>query len=291
MKKTLIIAASLTILAAAGWFGATAYANSIARQQIDKELLEARDTADIRYDDVDVNLMTKSVSIKDVSIAPPQGGEPILVEEVVVNEFDQDSAVPAFLSARIIGAEINVDALGEFGAGIRQLGYPQIVKISSDVSYRYDDLARELEVRDLSLEAADVGTLEARFKIGNFQLGSGQEALFRLMFGYPNILIHGAELSFSDNSLVKRVMQQRGREEGTSSEEATANVLAEVDAQIAATNDPLGKDILSQFRQFIDSPDTFSVTVQPEAPLKIRDIPRSSDPVNIARMLNLQVKG
>ena len=188
MKKPLIIAASLTILAAAGWFGATAYANSIARQQIDKELLEARDTADIRYDDVDVNLMTKSVSIKDVSIAPPQGGEPILVEEVVVNEFDQDSAVPAFLSARIIGAEINVDALGEIGAGIRQLGYPQIVKISSDVSYRYDDLARELELRDLSLEAADVGTLEARFKIGNFQLGSGEEALHKARTLRPQLI-------------------------------------------------------------------------------------------------------
>ena len=291
MKKPLIIAASLAALAAAGWFSATAYANNIARQQIDKELLEARDTADIRYDDVDVNLITQSVSIKDVSIAPPQGGEPIQIEEVVVDEFDQGSSIPAFLSARIIGAEINVDALGELGAGIRQLGYPQIVKISSDVSYRYDDLERELEVRDLSLDAADAGKLKTRFKIGNVQLGGGQEVLFRLMFGYPNILIHSAELSFSDSSLVERVMQQRGREEGTTTEEATARTLAELDAQITATNDPLGKDILSQFRKFIDSPDTFSVTVQPESPLKIRDIPRSSDPVNIARILNLQVKG
>lgn len=291
MKNPLIIVAGLTALAGAAWFGATAYANNLARQQIDQELLDARDLADIQYDDVQVDLLTRSVSLKHVSIAPANGGEPVLIEELILDEFDQSSDIPSFLSAKILGAQVNAASLGELGDRIRELGYPETLSLNSDISYRYDDLGRELDINNLSLSADDAGTLNARLKLGNIQLGTDEMAFFRLIFGYPNLLVHGAELTFTDRSLVERIMQQRGKAEGLTGDQATNKTLAALDVEIANTKDPLGKEILSQFRRFIASPDTFSVTVQPEQPLKIRDIPRSADPVDIARMLNLQVKG
>ncbi|MDO6461926.1 hypothetical protein Q4485_14540 [Granulosicoccaceae sp. 1_MG-2023] len=292
MKPISLFFSVATLAAGAAWIGADAYAESEARKRIDQRIAQMQDVAEIRYEDVDVNLLSRDVSLHGVSVRPRQSREALLIERVVIDEFDSNATdVPAFMSLQLHKAEIATASLGTLGAGLRELDYPDKVNISLTADYHYDRRERQLDIRRLEFDLADAGSLSLALKLSNIELGSDETSLMRLLFGYRNLIIHNAELRLQDNSLAERILQQQAEEQGISADQVRSNALAALDARIADSEDPLSRETLTQLRQFIAEPDTLSASIRPEQPLKIRNIPRRADPLTIARMLNLQIKG
>ncbi len=291
MNRKLIAAVGLGVVLLGVYFVVQLYADNAAEKELNAAIENAEGLADIAYDDVHVDLISRDVRISDIRIVQKGGAqsENVRINEVIIRDMDTESEdMPAFMNFECSGIVLDIKELGKDARGFREMGYTETLLLNLIVDYRYDKEKKMLDIRKLGIGADNMGELELHLRLGNILLDPDQ--LIALLFTYPQITIHEAGIGYQDDSLAERMMQVSARERNMEMKEYQAELLREVDQEIEQETDPFTRNALNEIREFIRDPDSFTISVSPPNPQPLGSLLQVPEPRDIIKLLNVQVE-
>jgi len=288
VNKKIVIGLGLLVVLVGGYFGATKYVSNVAAKKVDDVVVKMSGNVDIRYKDVTANLFNKQVVISDVTVAPVGSTEKTHIAKITISGIDTDSATPAFLQMSVDGIEVNLATLGEDAKALTDLGYTDKIVCDFSMDYAFNKEKRELNIKNISLGAKDAGEINVSMRLGNVSLDPKEAA--GLLFTYPKVILYDLKVTYTDASLVGRIMQSEAKKQQKDVAEVKKNLIADIDAAIASQQDDFAKSALTAVKQFINAPKMLSISATPEKPVLLERLMRAGSPKETIDLLHLQVK-
>ncbi len=183
---------------------------------------------------------------------------------------------------------------------LRDLGYDELV---FGLLYRseFDPASGAFELADLSVGIEDMGEFTMRLSISDIPFTEGmtdQTTDALLADGFVTSVLERARmgagaLSFRNQGLIERLIQQGAARTELSTEDYMAEVMAELQARrLEAASAPLATQSFDALINFLEDPRVISVTVAPDAPVPFSQmvVAMQINPILLVEMLNLQVR-
>ena len=222
-------------------------------------------------------------TVKDVSITPVGSSDPIKVDEVVLYDFDQKDDVPTYMNFALKGIALDLATMEENGANLVELGYEGMLSGDFSTEYEYDEASQTVRLKKIEMGAEDFGTGEFNMELANVSLDEDAIATFPLsLFGAEFI---NAKITYEDDSFVERILKSGAEAEGITLEEAKEALIADLEAE--ADGDALPENFVAEMKDFINNPDSFSMTFSPEQPVPFSSFLELSTPEAVVDRLNV----
>lgn len=281
---TLIVA----VVVAAGFFGFKAYADKQAEEKVRDSFDKMKEVMDVRYRDVSVDLLTRNVRIKGLSMTPKGEARSVTVEEVILYDADDKNAIPHFIHMAANGFEVPVADLGESAEPMKDMGYERI-RATLEVDYAYDPEKKRLHLKKWIGGAEDVGVIEVAFRIGNFDMAAVKNPL-AFLFSLPQMAIQDAKVTYQDDSLVDRVIARAAREQGMDAAAIKGRFNEQIDREIQRESDAFTREALTAIKGFVNAPEHIAIAAEPEQPVSLELLMNARDPKDVIRLLNVTVR-
>ncbi|MFH1102405.1 MAG: hypothetical protein V1714_01380 [Pseudomonadota bacterium] len=287
-KRRFIAAAAIAAgVIMAGYFGVKFHLEKIARQKVEEVISKTSGLMEIDYRKVSVNLIGLNTHVKDVTVKATGEKEGIQIDEITVYKARAGKDKSLDVHIALNGISVHADQLIEDHDTVRDLGY-QNIKADMEVDYEYDDRKREFRLNTLRLGAKEIGDIDFSFRLTNIELDPEKMAL--MLFTFPLIEINEAELSYTDDSLVRRLLNFYARKEGKTVDETIRQLTVKMDEEIARANDPLVTQSIEAVKKFINKPNKIMVSLSPKEPVSIgslRDLVYQNEYI---KLLNIRIR-
>jgi hypothetical protein len=284
-RKTVVISILIAVLLA-GHAGIKSLANRIAKEKLNEAIKAIAFYADLSYEKVSVDLFGFNAHIKNIIITPVDSLDTITIEELIIYTMDGNNEIPQFM--HIILQGIHTESEGNIESYLRRLGYDEKIKMDMELDYRYHELERELHLNHLSYGSNSIGTINLNYHISNFDLDF--ERLLTASPPFPDILIHRAELSFQDTSLVSHFLQKKAAEEKKEIAEVVQEITDAIDGLIADTDGALKKESLEALKNFVKIPEQIFIFIDPKEPISLDRVLNIKNLDEALSLLNAKVK-
>ncbi|EDX84519.1 hypothetical protein S7335_2216 [Synechococcus sp. PCC 7335] len=265
--------------------GGKLWVSRSAAKEVDKAIADVSDYVDVDYRKVDVSLLGRGTTLKDVVVTPIASGNAIRVDEMTLYRYEDEDQVPTYLNMAIRGIELDETALGENAEMFSELGYGKEISATVITEYEYEADDRTVELKQLKLGADQVGDMEMTLELGNIALD--QSTLNSLPFSLFGAQFEGAKITYEDDSFVKRLFETTAAAEGISVEEVKAEAIAGLESEVANGN-TLSPEFIEEMKDFINDPDSFAITFAPEEPVPLSAFITISGPEDLIELLNVQ---
>ena len=283
---------------AVSYVGAKLYMTDKVEKQLDAKIIEMQPMLDVKYGDLSVEPITQRIQLHNVVLTPADGsGNPITINEITVNELDTSSEFPTALDFVLNGISISIDDIEPQTADrLKALGYSDDLLISLSTKYTYVDNVMDWQ---FGLSAEDMGKMEYSLNIANFEFDPKQP--LTLLFSYPNYQLNSAELTYTDQSLVNRIMKQEAENSAISVEELKQRLSDKINAILAADLETsnkmsdaelnVAKNAAEAFIKFINDPQSITISINPEQAVTLGEITQTQhDPAKLITLLNMAFK-
>ena len=283
---------------AVSYVGGKLYMTDKVEKQLDAKIIEMQPMLDVKYGDLSVEPITQRIQLHNVVLTPADGsGNPITINEITVNELDTSSEFPTALDFVLNGISISIDDIEPQTADrLKALGYSDDLLISLSTKYTYVDNVMDWQ---FGLSAQDMGKMEYSLNIADFEFDPKQP--LTLLFSYPNYQLNSAELTYTDQSLVNRIMKQEAENSAISVEELKQRLSDKINAMLAAdletsnkTSDAelnVAKNAAEAFIKFINDPQSITISINPEQAVTLGEITQTQhDPAKLITLLNMAFK-
>lgn len=265
--------------------GGKFWLSQAAAKEVDKAIADVSDYVDVDYRKVDVSLLGRGTTLKDVVVTPVASGNALRVNEMTLYRYEDEDKVPTYLNMAIRGIELDQSALGENAEMFSELGYGKEISANIVTEYEYEADDRTVELKQLRLGADQVGDMEMTLELGNIVLD--QSTLNSLPFSLFGAQFEDAKITYEDDSFVKRLFETTAAAEGISVEEAKAEAIAGLESEVA-NGDTLSPEFIEEMKDFINNPDSFSITFAPEEPVPLSAFITIGGPEDLVELLNVQ---
>lgn len=283
---------------AVSYVGGKLYMTDQVTTQLDAKIIEMQPMLDVKYGDLSVEPITQRIQLHNVVLTPADGsGNPITINEITVNELDTSSEFPTALDFVLNGISISIDDIEPQTADrLKALGYSDDLLISLSTKYTYVDNVMDWQ---FGLSAQDMGKMEYSLNIANFEFDPKQP--LTLLFSYPNYQLNSAEFTYTDQSLVKRMMKQEAENSAINVEELKQRLSDKINAMLAADLETsnemsdaevnVAKNAAEAFIKFINDPQSITISINPEQAVTLGEITQSqNDPAKLITLLNMAFK-
>ena len=283
---------------AVSYVGGKLYMTDKVEKQLDAKIIEMQPMLDVKYGDLSVEPITQKIQLHNVVLTPADGsGNPITINEITVNELDTSSEFPTALDFVLNGISISIDDIEPQTADrLKALGYSDDLLISLSTKYTYVDNVMDWQ---FGLSAQDMGKMEYSLNIADFEFDPKQP--LTLLFSYPNYQLNSAELTYTDQSLVNRIMKQEAENSAISVEELKQRLSDKINAILAADLETsnkmsdaelnVAKNAAEAFIKFINDPQSITISINPEQAVTLGEITQSqNDPAKLITLLNMAFK-
>jgi len=288
MSKKQITGIGIAVLLIAIYFGVKMYASNIAEGKVNEAIAKAANFADIDYKKVSVDLLGMNIRISDIIVSPVDTKKKFNIDEIIIHDIDDKSDIPAFLSMTCTGIELNIQDLGKNAKQLRELGYNNKMVINLNVNYAYNKEKKEINIKKIGIGADEAGKISVSFRLGNISLEP--EEIAGPFFSFPQVIFHEAKIEYDDDSLAERLMRLGAKEQQVNIEDFKKSLIQDVEKEIAKEKDDFTKKVLSEVKQFLESPENFSVSASPSKPYPFGRIMRTDKPQDVIKLLNIQIK-
>ncbi|EDM65636.1 hypothetical protein PE36_13454 [Moritella sp. PE36] len=283
---------------AVSYAGGKIYMTDKVEKQLDAKIIEMQPMLDVKYGDLSVEPITQKIQLHNVVLTPADGsGNPITINEITVNELDTSSEFPTALDFVLNGISISIDDIEPQTADrLKALGYSDDLLISLSTKYTYVDNVMDWQ---FGLSAQDMGKMEYSLNIANFEFDPKQP--LTLLFSYPNYQLNSAEFTYTDQSLVNRMMKQEAENSAISVEELKQRLSDKINAMLAADLETsnemsdaevnVAKNAAEAFIKFINDPQSITISINPEQAVTLGEITQAqNDPAKLITLLNMVFK-
>ena len=293
-RKTIgIMAGVLLALCGGAYLGLKFYIENDARNRIQDWANQTGRISEISYQSLDVGLFSKTVQISQVSIQIKDVSGPVAMDRLILHSFDGNNEIPTFMHVEIQGIHTSRDSslMKEVSPVLVQMGYADI---SADVEYAYiyEPIKKNLDIKLFNIGIADMGKVEISARINNLDLRALKtvpDNPLSLIALVPAVAISGIEVAYQDNSLTQRLMELSARQSGQRSEQIISAITEQLDSEIQRQNQPLVRDMLLAFRNFLMKPGHIQVAISPAQPVPLLALLLEKDSNEKIRMLNVSV--
>ncbi len=293
MKKLFPIIIILLIFVGA-YYGIKSYASNTAEKEIDVFLEEAKEFADIKYDDVEIEPLSQSLSLKNVSVSPNNSNDEIKAREIIVKDVDTNTKqgeIPQKLDIEFKGLLIDNSYVGKEDLQLLEdLGY-DIDKVEMDlkVDYDYNKNDKELKINNLTASIDEMFDVELNAHISGINIDPKNPEMSAMSMAFASL--HNFSLSFKDDSFVDRIFEQSAKQKGVSVAEMKADAKKEIKQMLADAEGNQLKQILSKIEKFIQNTDDISISASPRKPVNFGVIGMNNgNPAKIIEDLNIVVE-
>jgi len=299
MGKKQLLAIGICAILTAVYFGIKIYTVNIAKIEVNKVIANLSDVADIKYENVDVNLFNMSVIISDILISPidtnsigtnsiDKTDNTMKIKEIIIYDITYNRNMPVLLSVMCREIELSVEHLGEMGKKLNTLGYNDKITTDLFVNYTYDLEKNELNIKNSGIKAKNVGEIIINLNISDINLAP--EAIIGIFFTFPQIMLHNAKVEYKDDSLFERFLKLTADKEHINVTDFKNFIITKIKQDIKQENDTFIRTVLSKIENFIEDPDELSITAYPASPVSISSILSVNSPKDCIKMLNLQIQ-
>ena len=293
MNKKILAAVGLGSTAAIAVFaGAKLISPQVATKEVDQAIAALSPVVDVEYQKVSAPLFGGvfggNTTVKNVTLTPVGTTEPIKANELVVHRYEKNTNnMPTDISLEMKGIQVaGADLAGE--GTLTNLGYDEDLSLDMTGDYRYDEAAKAIRLDKLKMGADDMGDLEVSLHVENVALD--EEAIASFPFSFFGMEFHAAEISYKDDSFVKRMFDTAAAAEGVSVEEYKETLISEFETEMASTGEELPPELVKAFKDFINNPKSFSITASPDSPISLTEIMLAGENADIVELLNLRFK-
>lgn len=284
-KKKIAFGILIVVLIAV-YVGAKAYANNVAEKKVNKAIGKVAYFVDVDYKKVSVDLWGLATHIKGVTISPVGEKETVNIDDIVIYDIDDENSIPLFLHIVFKGINLNVESFRNNTKKLKDLGYDNI-KANMELDYKYDVNEKEFFLNTLSNGAEKIGNINLKFHISNIDLSP--ENIVSILFTFPQILIHSAELSYKDDSLISRVLKIAAKKEDKDVDSIISKIIQDIDNEISSEKDQFTKEAMEAFKKFIKDPNKISISISPKKPVPLGRLQRVDNPKEIIKLLNVKI--
>ena len=228
-------------------------------------------------------------NLQTVEVTPPDPAAPtIFIDSVSVENLDTASVLaggaPTRMTVQLAGIDVSVEDVPEMD-GFAELG---ITRLLGDLAldYELDPATQVLSLNELSLDFKGLGTVELAVDAG----GLSPEAFLNPQMAALSATLNSLSLTYTDDSLVQRIMTAGAAEEGKTEDEFLQDSLLEIEALQAEAGEASG--VLAPLNDFLrdyQSPGPLSVTLSPAAPIPFVSIMALGSPADAISTLGLDV--
>lgn len=291
MNKKHRIVVRILLLLFVAYLGLSHYATDVARARLDASIKKWPPNAFV-YKDVSHNLFTRQTVISDISILPPGAVNTTRIGKIVIRRMADDGPNPSFLAMDIQGMTFDPAAFGSAAAAqCATLGYAGPLTCDLSIDYTFDKKQRQLAMNTVFLSVKDVGAVRLGFTIDNTDFDINEVASGQLMLN-PRVRLQGAELVYTDASLMEHVLKREAAKKGVAVASIQKIIADDIDTDVALQrelNPPL-VGVLTALRQFVENPRQITLSITPAAPVSLQEIGGAGTPAAMVKLLNLQAK-
>jgi hypothetical protein len=284
MKKTHIIGIGATIIIGFAYVGTKMYASSIAEEKLDIAIANLVNYVDVDYRNVSVDLLGFDVHVSGIVVSAINSEDKINIDEIVIFDFDKESDIPFFLHIALNGIQIPIDQI----EAVKKLGYDDYMLLNADIEYDYNKNEKEIVLNRIQVGADGVGDIEISLRLSNIDLNP--ENILAFLFTYPQIMLHNATIMYRDDSFIERLMKLQAETQDRNVTEMKDDIITIIEHTIEEEEDDFTKKVLTEIRKFVDSPEQFSISIEPIKPLPLGRIMRTKNPKDLIRILNIKIQ-
>jgi len=277
------------VLLLVGYFGFKMYAASVAEERINMAIAEASEFIDIDYEAVSVDAMGLDVRISNVIISKLNDPEKVKIEEVVVHDIDGSSKMPLFMSVCLKGMRLENALKPNEMAQLKEFGYDENLLTDISIDYLYDQNKKELTINKFSGNTDNLGKVNLSMHLSNVDLNA--DMTMKQFFENEKAMVHTAEINYTDDSFFNRIIEVEAKKARQSPDEFRQMITQQLDMMATKSQeDQFTQDVVAAVKNFIENPEKFSVSVNPDKPFGFNRLKRTRDPRNLIALLNLKVK-
>ena len=266
------------------FLGGKAVASHIAAKQVDKAIADVAEYVEIDYRKVDQSLIGRGTTVKGVVITPVGSSDPIKVDEVVLYDFDRKNDIPTRLDFALKGISLDLATLNENGANLTELGYEGDLSGDFATEYEYEADEQTIRLKKIELGAEDVGTFEMNLDLANVTLDD--DAIANFPFSLLGAAFQNGKITYDDDSFFERIIETGAAAEGITVDEAKQSLIASLEE--GTGDDALPAEFVAEMKDFINDPDSFSLTFAPDEPVPFVNLTQLSSPEDFIELLNVR---
>jgi hypothetical protein len=287
-RKGIFIGTAIgVVLLAAGYLGVTYYLEIQAKRKVDDMILKTSEVMDIVYRTVDVDLIGWDTHIRDVTLSPVGEKEGVKIEDIAIYRIREHKDKSLDVHLAFNGINIRGEPFTQDIQSFGELDYRDI-KADLEIDYRYQRDKKELILDVFRLEAENMGTAEFSFHLSKFELEPEKGIL--MVFMIPRIQIHRAKVTYTDNSLVTRVIRMVAKKEGKTPEQIIRELADRMDQEISQSKGSSAVNSLEAFKRFIEKPGKIVISIAPKEPVAIRDLMEMETRSDWIKRLNIEAR-
>lgn len=285
MNKLSIVAISMGALSVGLYAGVGLYATRVAEARVN-QVIKDIDDVEISYGNLKVNPLGFDVVIQDVSVKSIDPPTDVFIEKIIVRDVDDKSDIPTYLDASMQGITVKTDDMAQLPSAtfFQQAGYTEPLSLNLDTKYRYQEATREMSLDKFHMSAEEVGELEMTFKLGNVNLESAST---------EQPILHRAEVVYRDNSFADRLLASMAVQSNQNPQQfktQLSGTLTQAAQFFIPPDNQAATAALEEAIAFIQNPKGFSISANPQTPLKIDELSGNTNPLDWVDKLNLEIE-
>ncbi len=255
----------------------------------------------VRWDAVEPGKTADGLVLKGVTITS-KDNRSTKIEAIEIRSFDwANREEPKFLDLGVRGAVITAEALDAEGAqNFKELGYERLT-INADLSYKFDDPSKTLEISKLVIDIVEAGEFQFALTMsgvspadlkaatGNSADKDKKDSSDAIMGVLARLNIVGAEIGYKDKSLVQRAIKMDAKKKNATEQQAKAAILADLAKERQQAKDDVTREFIDAAIKFLNNPGEIRLVAKPAAPANIMGavMLAMSNPAQLKQMLGL----
>ena len=288
MKKAVLAAGAVVGSAIALAVGAQIVSNCSAEKEVDRVIANVSDVVDVEYKDVESTFFSQGTKVQELTLSAVGSEETVSIDEVTVYEYETtEEDIPEALDVAIEGIALRLSDIGEQGEALRDIGYGEELLVNVAAKYEYEAEENAVHIEKMTVGADDVGDFDMNLKLANVSLDT--DAIAGFPFSFFGVAFEAAEITYRDDSFMDKMFEAMAESEGISVQELKAELIEGLDSGLDESADELDKELVSNLKDFIQNPDSFSVSFSPNEPINfLTFMGISGDPEALVDTLNIR---
>ncbi|HIJ56345.1 MAG TPA: hypothetical protein HPQ03_09490 [Deltaproteobacteria bacterium] len=289
-KKSICYGALIIIGIFILYFGVKIYTEKTVQRNIDNEIRKITQFADVKYDDLQVDILGPSIRLKDVVITPKFWKEEIRIDEGVFYDLKNEDGIPSNIRFNLEGIHFKITRPNSFlKPYIDSMGLEN-VKADLECAVSYDKKDRILNVKQIKLGAGGVGKAQLSLRLKNFDpetIGSLPQNIVLLLITLSGVSIESAEIKYQDETLMDKIITVAARQKSQQADDYYQSIVQRLEQAFENETDPDVKTAIKGILDFMKKKDKVSIMVAPKRPVPIgklywiRDLKRLVDLLGI----------
>ncbi len=288
LKNKLIVGIGSAVVLVSTFIGVKIYASNIAEEKLDMAIENIADHAAVDYGSINVNLLKLDVNISDVVISSISSKAKIKIDEIIIHDIDQTSDIPLFMNTSLIGVDLSESDIIDNEKIINKLVKKDNASLNISIDYIYDEEDQVIDLNKLTFSADNVGEIDVSFQLGNIDFNP--EKNIPVFFLLPKIILHNVTIAYRDESLVEVLQALAANDQNKSVAVIKAESMNKIEHLIRRTEDDFTKNALKEIKNFINNPESLTISATPTTPLALGKLFRVREPKDLINLLHVKIK-